>query len=77
MCDSHTSNHSRGAVYSKGAPGHSVKAPGVIRNATKRYAEMIDHYDYLGYDLGGTLDIFLSETYLKLMSECKTNLMSD
>ena len=41
-----------GISYSVGVPSHSVKAPMAIRKATKRYAEMIDHYDY---DLGGPL----------------------
>jgi len=41
-----------GISYSVGVPSHSVNAPMAIRKATKRYSEMIDHYDY---DLGGTL----------------------
>ncbi len=41
-----------GISYSAGVPSHSVKAPFAIRRAAKRYAEMIDHYDY---DLGGPL----------------------
>ncbi len=41
-----------GVSYSPGIPSHSVKAPMAIRKAAKRYAKMIDHYDY---DFGGTL----------------------
>jgi agmatinase len=41
-----------GISYSVGIPSHSVKAPMAIRKATKRYSEMIDHYDF---DLGGPL----------------------
>ena len=41
-----------GISYPVGAPSHSAKAPMAIRKATKRYADMIDHYDY---DLGGPL----------------------
>ncbi len=41
-----------GVSYSVNVPNHSVKAPTAIRSAAKRYARMIDHYDY---DLGGPL----------------------
>jgi agmatinase len=41
-----------GVSYSEGVPGHSEKAPNAIRKAAKRYAQMIEHYDY---DLGGSL----------------------
>jgi agmatinase len=41
-----------GVSYSKGVPSHSAKAPMAVRKAAKRYAKMIDHYDY---DLGGPL----------------------
>lgn len=41
-----------GVSYTLGAPSHSEKAPGAIRKAAKKYAKMLDHYDY---DLGGPL----------------------
>ena len=41
-----------GISYSTGMPSCSANAPTAIRNAAKRYGEMIDHYDY---DLGGPL----------------------
>jgi agmatinase len=41
-----------GVSYFKGIPSHSEKAPNAIRKAAKRYAKMIEHYDY---DLGGSL----------------------
>ncbi len=41
-----------GISYSVGVPSYSVNAPMAIRKAAKRYAKMIDHYDY---DLGGPL----------------------
>lgn len=43
---------SHGISYPMGVPSHSAKAPMAIRQAAKRYATMIDHYDY---DLGGPL----------------------
>jgi agmatinase len=41
-----------GISYSVGVPSYSVNAPMAIRKSAKRYAKMIDHYDY---DLGGPL----------------------
>ena len=41
-----------GTPYRLGEPSHSAQAPTAIRRATKRYTEMLEHYDF---DLGGSL----------------------
>lgn len=41
-----------GSTYHPGKPSHSAGAPAAIRRAAKRYAPMLDHYDF---DLGGPL----------------------
>ena len=41
-----------GTSYDPGKPSHSAKAPAAIRRAAKRYADMLDHFDF---DLGGPL----------------------